>query len=122
MRQKIINVTYRKESIAFPDWLKYEIVILNVDGSEDTIPAYGKDLEDAISRVKHDKRVEVVEKRIEKSPIWVWLLIWISYMGVVSSLAVEYSSPIIVSVGLSGAVFIGLYFQWWSRNRNVDKY
>jgi len=122
MRQKIINVTYRKESIAFPDWLKYEIVILNEDGSEDTIPAYGKDLEDAISRVKHDKRVEVVEKRIEKSPIWVWLLIWISYMGVVSSLAVEYSSPIIVSVGLSGAVFIGLYFQWWSRNRNVDKY
>lgn len=122
MKQKIINVTYRKESIAFPDWLKYEIVILNEDGSEDTIPAYGKDLEDAISRVKHDKRVEVVEKRIEKSPIWVWLLIWISYMGVVSSLAVEYSSPIIVSVGLSGAVFIGLYFQWWTRNRNIDKY
>ena len=122
MKQKIINVTYRKESIAFPDWLKYEIVILNEDGSEDIIPAYGKDLEDAISRVKHDKRVEVVEKRIEKSPIWVWLLIWISYMGVVSSLAVEYSSPIIVSVGLSGAVLIGLYFQWWTRNRNVDKY
>jgi hypothetical protein len=122
MRQKIINVTYRKESIAFPDWLKYEIVILNEDGSEDTIPAYGKDLEDAISRVKHDKRVEVVEKSIEKSPIWVWLLIWISYMGVISSLAVEYSSPIIVSIGLSGAVLIGLYFQWWIRNRNVDKY
>jgi hypothetical protein len=122
MRQKIINVTYRKESIAFPDWLKYEIVILNEDGSEDIIPAYGKDLEDAISRVKHDKRVEVVEKKIEKSPIWVWLLIWISYMGVISSLAVEYSSPIIVSIGLSGAVLIGLYFQWWIRNRNVDKY
>ena len=122
MRQKIINVTYRKESIAFPDWLKYEIVILNEDGSEDIIPAYGKDLEDAISRVKHDKRVEVVEKRIEKSPIWVWLLIWISYMGVISSLAVEYSSPIIVSIGLSGAVLIGLYFQWWIRNRNIDKY
>jgi hypothetical protein len=122
MRQKIINVTYRKESIAFPDWLKYEIVILNEDGSEDIIPSYGKDLEDAISRVKHDKRVEVVEKKIEKSPIWVWLLIWISYMGVISSLAVEYSSPIIVSIGLSGAVLIGLYFQWWIRNRNVDKY
>lgn len=122
MRQKIINVTYRKESITFPDWLKYEIVILNEDGSEDTIPAYGKDLEDAISRVKHDKRVEVVEKRIEKSPTWIWLLIWVSYMGVVSSLAVQYSSPMVVSIGLSGAVFMGLYLQWWFRNRNVDKY
>jgi len=46
MKQKIINVSYRKESVAFPEWLKYEITILNENGSENIIPAYGKDLED----------------------------------------------------------------------------
>ena len=121
MKQKIVNVLYRKESITFPDWLKYEITILYEDGSEELIPAYGKDLEDAISRVKHDKRVEIVESRMEKAPGWVWLVTWLSYMGTVSSLAVAYSSPLILTCGLSIAVMIGVYLQWWFRNRNIDK-
>lgn len=121
MKQKIVNVSYRKDSITFPEWLKYEITILNEDGSEDLIPAYGKDLEDAISRVKHDKKVEIMEGRIEKAPGWVWLVTWLSYMGTISSLAVEYSSPLILTCGLSIAVITGVYLQWWFRNRNVDK-
>ena len=121
MRQKIVNVSYRKESITFPDWLKYEITILYEDGSEELIPAYGKDLEDAISRVKHDKKVEIIESRMENAPGWVWLVTWLSYMGTVSSLAVAYTSPLILTGGLSIAVMIGIYLQWWFRNRNVDK-
>ena len=91
------------------------------DGNEELIPAYGKDLEDAISRVKHDKKVEIMESRMEKAPGWVWLVTWLSYMGTVSSLAVAYSSPLILTCGLSIAVMVGVYLQWWFRNRNVDK-
>ena len=49
MKQKVINVSYRKDSNKFEDWMKYEIEILNEDGSKELIPAYGKDLQDALS-------------------------------------------------------------------------
>lgn len=121
MKQKVIDVHYRKDSNAFPEWMKYEITLLNEDGTEEKIPAYGKDLQDSLSRVVHDQKVERVEKKMERAPGWVWLVTWISYMGAVSSLAVEYSSPLILAGGLSVAVLAGLYMQWWFRNRNIDK-
>jgi len=121
MKQKVIDVHYRKDSNAFPDWMKYEVTLLNEDGSEEKIPAYGKDLQDSLSRVAHDKKVERVENKVEKTPVWVWLVTWLSYMGTVSSLAIAYDSPIILSSGLAIATLTGFYMQWWFRNRNVDK-
>lgn len=121
MKQKVIEVNYRKDSNAFPEWMKYEITLLNEDGSEERIPAYGKDLQDSLSRVAHDKKVEAVEKKVQRAPSWVWLLTWISYMGAISALAVEYTSPLILASGLGVAVLAGVYLQWWFRNRNVDR-
>jgi len=121
MKQKVIDVHYRKDSNQFPDWMKYEVTLLNEDGSEEKIPAYGKDLQDSLSRVNHDKKVEIVEKKFQKTPPWVWLVTWLSYMGSISALAVEYSSPLILSVGLAVAAAVGIYMQWWFRNRNIDK-
>jgi hypothetical protein len=121
MKQKVIDVRYRKDSNAFPDWMKYEITILNEDGTEEKIPAYGKDLQDALERVVHDKRVETVEKTVEKAPSWIWLLTWISYMGTTATLAVTYNSPLIFASGLGLATLSGFYTMRWFRNRNVDQ-
>ena len=68
MKQKVINASYRKDSNSFPEWMKYEIELLNEDGSITKIPAYGKDLQDALSRVVHDKKVEKIEKRTKRIP------------------------------------------------------
>jgi hypothetical protein len=121
MKQKVIDVHYRKDSNAFPDWMKYEVTLLNEDGTEEKIPAYGRDLQDSLSRVAHDKKVKAVERKVEKAPIGVWLVTWLSYMGSISALAVAYNSPLILSIGLAIAVLAGLYTQWWFRTRNVDK-
>lgn len=79
-KEKVINVSYRKDSNAFPDWLKYEVTLLNEDGEENKIPAYGKDLQDALSRVVHDKKVVEVEKRTKRIPDIVWVVLWFGYM------------------------------------------
>jgi len=121
MKQKVIDVHYRKDSNQFPDWMKYEITLLNEDGTEEKIPAYGKDLQDSLSRVVHDKKVEKIEKKVEKAPTWVWLLTWVSYMGTVATLGIAYDSPIIIASGLAIATSAGFYMQWWFRNRNVDQ-
>ena len=121
MKRKIVNVTYRKESNAFPDWLKYEITILNSDGREEIVPAYGRDLEDAISRIKHDELVSKFEKTADRIPSIVYLLSWVMFMTGVVSLHYALDEPLVIIYGLIFAVFTFIFIQWWTRYRNVDK-
>lgn len=126
MKQKVINATYRKDSNAFPDWLKYEIEILNEDGTKEMIPAYGKDLQDALSRVVHDKRVVEVEKRTKRIPDIVWVVLWFGYMLGLS----EYTTTLEEN-SVKGIVFLGgtalitgltLWAKAWFRMRNQDRH
>lgn len=121
MKQKIINVSYRKESQTFPKWLKYEVTIMNENGSEELVPAYGKDLEDAISRIKHDKRVQIIESTTRKIPVFFWLCMWVLYMFGITSLQYELNEPMVIIGGLSFAGFFLIFVMWWTQNRNVDK-
>lgn len=118
-QRKAIEVKYRKTSESFPDYLKYEITILNEDGSTEVVPAYGKDLQDALSRLVHDEKVEKVEKAAKKVPTYAWLAIWFIYLTLINSWF-EHSNhnPLIL---LGGAVFafitIGSYM-FWSKPKN----
>jgi hypothetical protein len=118
-KRKAIEVKYRKTSESFPDYLKYEVTILNEDGTTDVVPAYGKDLQDALSRLVHDEKVEKVEKVAKKVPNYVWLAIWFIYLTLINSWF-EHSNhnPIIL---LGGAIFafigVGFYI-YWSKPKN----
>ena len=61
-RAKAIHAELRKGSVSFDGWLKYEVTIEHPDGKQEKVPAYGKDLQDALSRVAHDKKVEKLTK------------------------------------------------------------
>lgn len=61
-RAKAIHAELRKESKSFDGWLKYEVTIEYPNGKTEQVPAYGKDLQDALSRVAHDKKVEKLVK------------------------------------------------------------
>ena len=66
-RKKIaINAELRKESKSFDGWFKYEVTIKNEDGKTQVVPAYGKDLQDALSRVVHDENVKKIETKVIK--------------------------------------------------------
>jgi len=126
MRRKVLNVTYRKDSRTFDDWMKYEIEILNEDGSIEKIPAYGKDLQDALSRVVHDSRVEKLEKRAKRIPDVVWIVLWFGYVLALAdySMWMWESGAIKSIVFLSGITFITGLTLWakaWFRQRNLDK-
>tara|TARA_R110000803_G_scaffold36960_1_gene79601 strand:- start:185 stop:565 length:381 start_codon:yes stop_codon:yes gene_type:complete len=86
MKKKVTNVSYRKDSETFPKWMKYEIEILNENGTIEIIPAYGKDLQDALSRVKHDMVVGKLEdKLIKRIPENIWVISWFLGMALLSS-------------------------------------
>lgn len=126
MKQKVINATYRKDSNTFPDWLKYEFELLNEDGTTSKIPAYGKDLQDALSRVVHDKKVVEVEKHTKRIPDLVWVVLWFGYMVGLA----EFSMSISVANSIRGIIFssgtafitgLTLWAKAWFRLRNKDK-
>ena len=126
MKQKVINATYRKDSSTFSEWMKYEIEIMNEDGSTEKIPAYGKDLQDALSRVVHDKRVVAVEKRTKRIPDLVWIVLWFGYVLALAdySMSMWQDNTTKSIVFLSGIMFITgltLWAKTWFRQRNIDK-
>ena len=76
-RAKAIHAELRKESISFDGWLKYEVTIEHLNGDREKVPAYGKDLQDALSRVVHDKKIEKITPVVRKVPSPVWALLWL---------------------------------------------
>lgn len=125
MKAKVIKVTYRKDSETFPQWLKYEVTLLHQDGTTQTIPAYGKDLQDALSRVVHDKKVIEVEKRVRRIPEIIWVILWFGYIvGLM-----EFTYLVSPYDKFNGALFLGgmslitlitLWAKTWFRMRNRD--
>tara|TARA_R110001606_G_scaffold373801_1_gene531303 strand:- start:783 stop:1142 length:360 start_codon:yes stop_codon:yes gene_type:complete len=108
MTAKVINAVYREESESFPDWMKYEITLLYNDGETETIPAYGKDLQHALSRVVSHNRAQKVKHWAESVPVNVWILTFLTYTGVVAAMADRYNNPLYMVLGL-GLIVLGIF-------------
>ena len=126
MKQKVLNVSYRKDSVKFDEWMKYEIEILNEDGTTEIVPAYGKDLQDALSRVVHDKKVGRIESTIiKKVPSNIWLIVWFLGMNlIISSIYFNVDSKYVgfaLVSGVAAYIFTTLSVSNWFRIKNTDK-
>lgn len=125
MKQKVINAEYRKDSSAFPDWMKYEVTILNEDSTTQKIPAYGKDLQDALSRVVHDKKVKQIEKKAKRIPDLVWTVLWFGYIFGWTMMTLQVSSNeyrgLLFLAGIALITSLTLRLKIWFRLRNRDR-
>jgi len=57
------------------------ITICEKDGTIHKQPVYGKDMQDALSRLINTERTVRIEKRMEKNP-FVFFLIWMAVMAI----------------------------------------
>ena len=119
MKRKVLNVSYRKDSNTFADWMKYEIEILNEDGSTTLIPAYGKDLQDALSRVVHDDKV------INRVPENGWVVAWFLGFALTLTTIYYFGEGKYVGFYLIGSIFLyalaTISVTNWFTLRNKDK-
>lgn len=126
MKRKVTNVKYRKDSITFSDWMKYEVTLMDEEGNEEMIPAYGKDLQDALSRVVHDWRAEAVEKQAKRIPSIVWIVLWFGYILGLTELTMisgtnNVEKSIIFGSGMTFITGAVLWARAWFRMRNIEK-
>ena len=123
-KAKAIHAELRKESKSFEGWLKYEITIEYPNGKTEQVPAYGKDLQDALSRVAHDKKVEKLTRinlpTISAVLLIILALITFTIIGYNLDRLGDSTGPVVISAVVVLATLTLSVGNWFSI-RNTDK-
>lgn len=129
IKRKAVHAELRKESKTFDGWLKYEVTVKNPNGELEVIPAYGRDLQDALSRVVHDEKVQKIGPKIEKVPPAVWVILWFISIGYGTVLITENNEALGQWAGLAylgGMALISTLFisvsNWFSLRNTKSPY
>ena len=88
-RRRALECKFVEKSKNNPGYLKYMVTIGEKDGTKHTQPVYGKDMQDALSRLINKERTVKVEKQFHKNPFllfiaWVVLMVWPILVGIAS--------------------------------------
>lgn len=113
-RRRAIHAELVRESKDNPGYYRYNITIKEVDGTVHDVPAYGKDLEDAIERLVWNERIDKVSNNKVIAPAFaIFLLVVVALSAVIG---VTQNNPLWVAggLGLCGAIL--------SVTSLVDKY
>ena len=95
MRRKAIDCKMIGPSSSSPGYFKYEVTIEEESGKIHKEPAYGLDMQDAISRLVWTERVEKVNP---KANIVIIICAWLTSIIVPSIIATKTENPIWILV------------------------
>jgi hypothetical protein len=102
-RRRAIHCDLVEPSKTSPGYFKYLITIREKDGSEHKVPAYGKDMQDAIERLLWTERVEKVN---DKTINIIILSLFVFSIGIGGVLSAYYNKP----SWLLGSIIISIVF------------
>lgn len=113
MRRKAIDCKMVGPSTSSPGYFKYEVTIQEESGKIHKEPAYGVDMQDAISRLVWSERVEKINP---KANIVFFICAWSTTIIVPSIIATKTKDPIWILVAFILASFLTLLIL------QIDKY
>jgi len=70
-----------RKSNSNPEYFRYEVTVGETDGTITVHPVYGKDMQDAITRLLHQERTIKIEKKMERNPL-IFFLVWMAVMAI----------------------------------------
>ena len=80
-RRRALECTLVEKSKNNPGYLKYMVTIGEKDGTKHTQPVYGKDMQDALSRLINKERTVKVERKLESNTGLIFLS-WLAFMTI----------------------------------------
>tara|TARA_R110001583_G_scaffold60401_4_gene179452 strand:- start:719 stop:1123 length:405 start_codon:yes stop_codon:yes gene_type:complete len=115
-RRRALECRLVEKSKNNPGYLKYMVTIGEKNGDTSTQPAYGKDMQDALSRLLHKERLVRVEKKLDNGQGAGWIFIaWLIMMGTPVYFMESYDSPVYILYAFVGlGVMIGLAMWYWN--------
>jgi len=111
-RRRAIECRLVEKSKTSPGFIKYEVTIAEKDGTIHKEPAYGKDMQDAISRLVNTERTYQVEKRVMKNPS-IFFLVWLALMGWPALMTDVGSNPWYLAYTMGGIMLLFFAAAWW---------
>ena len=112
-KRRAIECKIVERSTKNPGYCKYNITIAELDGTIHTQPAYGTDMQDALSRLMNIERTVKIEKKMEKNP-FIFFIVQMALMAapVILHDNVAYTPWFILYMfGSFTAMF--LFAGWW---------
>jgi hypothetical protein len=97
-RRRAIHAELVRESKDNPGYFRYNITIREKNGDEHIVPAYGKDMQDAIERLLWNERVDKVTK--PKFVIASFAGLLLGVVALSAMLGVIYNNPLWIAGGL----------------------
>ena len=98
-----------------PRYFKYEVTIQEPNGDVYKAPAFGRDMQDALSRLVWNERTEAVSKFADKKP-WMQIVPLLSLFCVLGIFAIQsktHDDPIWILAGLASlGVIVGMSVLW----------
>jgi hypothetical protein len=80
-RRRALECKLVEKSKNNPGYLKYMVTIGEKDGTKHTQPVYGKDMQDALSRLINKERTVKVERKLESNTGLIFLS-WLAFMTI----------------------------------------
>jgi len=110
-RRRAVNCKLIRKSKDNPGYCKYLVTIAEQDGTYHKEPAYGRDMQDAISRLMWKERTIKVEKKINPT----WLAIVICLTIAYPAFLFDHSyQPLYLLSSLAGIILLfGGVFVWY---------
>ena len=112
-RRKAISSKLIRKSKSHPHYFKYEITIQEKDGQIYNQPAYGKDMQDALSRLIWTERTTKVGRTMSRlDALWIFTA-WVISLVIPTILATHNHNPIwlLLTVGCV-VTFVGGFIFW----------
>ena len=119
-RRRALKCELLKKSETHKGYCKYMVTIGEKDGRVHKQPVYGKDMQDALSRLINTELTNKVEKKLETSTGYVFLT-WILIMGVPVLVGDAESPFFLVYVFGSVGVMLGIACWWYNYVNKGDK-
>ena len=119
-RRRAIDCKLLKKSKTHNGYCKYIITIAEKDGSIHKQPAYGVDMQDALSRLINKERIVKVENKLEKN-FFIVFLIWLALMGWPALLTSEYNSPKFLLYAMGSIIVFFAAVALWYNHVNKEE-
>jgi len=111
-RRRALDCKLVEKSKNNPGYLKYMITIGEKDGTKHTQPVYGKDMQDALSRLINKERTIKVEKKMMGNP-FIFFLLWLAFMAWPVLLMDTNDSPVFLFYTFGSVIGLILIGTWW---------
>tara|TARA_R110001606_G_scaffold391752_1_gene560119 strand:+ start:366 stop:740 length:375 start_codon:yes stop_codon:yes gene_type:complete len=116
-KRRALDCRLLKKSDSHKGYCKYLITVGERDGTINKRPVYGRDMQDALSRLIKKEVTEKVERTLETN-VGIVFMLWLLIMGGPAYLQEDHSTPWFLLYTFGSVIILICIAVWWYNHVN----